>query len=90
MDDAILGVYGLKKVDEEKPKLTLRICPRCDLSNAYDAKFCSRCGLALDMRAATQLEAARQTTDSVMDVLMTDPEFREVLMKKLKEHGLTD
>ena len=89
VDDAILGVYGLKKLDEEKPKLTPRICPRCGLSNAYDGKFCSRCGLALDIKAATQIEEARKKTDNIMDTLMQDKEFREILMKKLKEHGLS-
>jgi len=54
VDDAILDVYGLKKIEEEKPKLTPRICPRCGMSNVYDAKFCSRCGLALDIKAAAK------------------------------------
>lgn len=89
VDEAILGVYGLKKIEEEKPKLTPRICPRCGYSNAYDAKFCSRCGLALDIKAAAQIEEARKKTDNVMDILIKDKEFRELLIKKLKEYGLT-
>jgi site-specific recombinase XerD/ribosomal protein S27AE len=88
LDDAILGVYGLKKVDEEKPKLVPRICPRCSMSNAYDAKFCSRCGLALDVKASAELEEARSKTDAIMDVLMKDKEFRELLMRKMGEHGI--
>jgi len=90
VDDAILGVYGLKKTEEEKPKLTPRICPRCNRSNTYDGKFCSRCGLALDINAAAQIEDARRRTDGIMDVLMEDREFREMLMKKLKEHGISE
>lgn len=90
VDDAILGVYGLKRVEKEKPKLTPRICPRCGVSNAYDAKFCSKCGLALDIKAATQIEEARKETDNVMDILMKDKEFKKILIKKLKEHGLTE
>jgi site-specific recombinase XerD len=88
VDDAILGVYGLRNVEEEKPKLTPRICPRCNITNAYNAKFCARCGLALDIQAAAQIEAARKTTDNVMDVLMQDSEFKELLMRKLKEYDL--
>jgi len=87
VDDAILGVYGFKKTEDEKPKLTPRICPRCDATNAYDARFCSKCGLALDVKAAFEMEEARGKADSVMDVLMKDREFREVLSKKLKEYG---
>ena len=85
MDDAILGVYGLKKSEEEKPKLTPKICPRCQQSNVYDGKFCSKCGLALDINAAVQIESARIKTDDIMDVLMKDGEFRDFLEKKLKE-----
>jgi len=85
VDDAILGVYGLKKSEEEMPKLTPKICPRCQQSNAYDGKFCSKCGLALGINAAAQIEAARMKTDDIMNVLMEDEEFRDLFKKKLKE-----
>jgi ribosomal protein L40E len=88
MDDAILGVYGLKKEEQEKPKLTPKICPRCQMNNPVDAKFCSRCGLALDVKAAEELEEARSKTDAIMDLLMKDKEFRELLMRKMGEHGI--
>jgi len=89
VDDAILGVYGLKKPSEEKPKLTPKICPRCNISNAYDAKFCTRCGIALDITVANQIDEARHTTDTIMDTLMKDQEFRELLLEKIKEYNLT-
>jgi ribosomal protein L40E len=83
-----LGVYGLKKITIEKPKLTPKICPRCDISNAYDAKFCTRCGIALDITIANQIDEARRTTDTIMDTLMQDQEFRELLLKKIREYNL--
>ena len=85
LDDAILGVYGLKKVEEKEPKLKPKICPRCNASNAFDARFCMRCGLALDIKAAQELEEARSKTDKVMDILMRDSEFRKLLVRKLRE-----
>ena len=45
---------------------------------------------SLDIKAAAQIEEARKKTDSVMDILMKDDEFKELLLKKLKEYGLTD
>ncbi|MEM2883692.1 MAG: site-specific integrase [Nitrososphaerales archaeon] len=87
LDDAILGVYGLKSIKDDKPKITPRICPRCGASNQYDAKFCLRCGLALDVKAAQELDEARAITDGLMDLLIKDQEFKELLMKKLKELG---
>jgi len=85
VDDAILGIYGLKASEEEKPKLTPKICPRCQQSNVHDGKFCSKCGLVLDIKAAAQMESARMKTDDIMNVLMEDNEFREILKKKLEE-----
>ena len=87
VDDAILGVYGLSNKKEEKPTLTPRICPRGNQSNIYYGKFCSKCGLALDINAAVQLEKARLKTDTIMNMLMDDPEFKELLKKKLLTLG---
>jgi len=44
------------------------------------------CARALDINAATQIEEARKKTDDIMDILMEDREFREMLMKKPREH----
>jgi site-specific recombinase XerD/ribosomal protein L40E len=85
LDDAILGVYGLKKVEEKEPKLKPKICPRCNTSNAIEARFCMKCGLALDVKAAQEIEEARSKTDKIMNLLMKDSEFRELLLRKLRE-----
>jgi ribosomal protein L40E len=85
LDDAILGVYGLRKVDEKEPKLKPKICPRCNTSNAIEARFCMKCGLALDVKAAQEIEEARSKTDKIMNLLMKDSEFRELLLRKLRE-----
>jgi integrase/recombinase XerD len=87
LDDAILGVYGLRKVEEKEPKLKPKICPRCGTSNAIEARFCMKCGLALDVKAAQEIEEARLKTDAIMNVLMKDADFRDLLLKKLKELG---
>ena len=85
LDDAILGVYGLKRREEGEPRLKPKVCPRCEAPNAYDARFCMRCGLALDVKAAQQIEEARAKADNLMNRLMEDPEFREFLRRKLGE-----
>lgn len=88
-DDALLGVYGLKKREEQKkPALTPKVCPRCEESNAIDAKFCAKCGLALDLKAAQQMEDAKANVGDVMRVLMKDKQFKEMLSKKIDEYGL--
>ena len=90
IDDALLGVYGLKEnAEAQKPYLTPRICPRCGTSNIVDAKFCSKCGLALDVKAAAQLEEARAKMDNMMDALMNDKEFSARLHAGNEQNGKT-
>jgi len=39
------------------------------------------------VKAAQEIEEARSKTDKIMDLLMKDGEFRELLMRKLRELG---
>jgi len=48
-----------------------------------------KCGLALDVKAAFEMEEARTTADNIMNILMKDAEFRKMLAKKLKEYNIS-
>jgi len=86
VDNAILGLYGLRKPEEvEQPKLAPRVCPRCQTSNPFDAKFCSRCGAVVNLRTAVQLEESRQQIDQLYAKLLEDPEVRAFLSRKIAE-----
>jgi len=85
LDEAILGLYGLKKPEVEQPKLVPRVCPRCQTSNPVSAEFCSRCGLALDVKAAMRLEEETRKWDEKLAKLLEDPEVRAFLLRKLTE-----
>jgi hypothetical protein len=39
----------------------------------------------IDVKAAQEIEEVRLKTDKIMDLLLRDVEFRELLKKKLKE-----
>lgn len=52
IEEAALRFAGLRKAEEENIKPTVTRCPRCELLNEAEAKFCSRCGAALDLRTA--------------------------------------
>lgn len=52
IEEAALKLAGLKKEAEVEVKPTVRSCPRCELLNEATAKFCSRCGAALDLKTA--------------------------------------
>lgn len=57
LEDAILELNGLKKPEEEGPKLELRICPRCSYENSPEVKRCAKCGLILDPVLAAKIAA---------------------------------
>ena len=88
VDDALLGIYGLRRPKDGEPKLKPKVCPRCGALNQIDAMFCSKCGLALDIKAAMQMEKAKRRIDAIMNKLMEDEEFRTFMMKKIQELGL--
>ncbi len=59
IDAAYARIHGIK--DEkipDKSKLTPIDCPRCSEKNAPDARFCHRCGQALTLEAAMEVEEA--------------------------------
>ncbi len=91
LDDAIMGVYGLKKVEEKKSKLTPKTCPRCQESNEVDAKFCNRCGLALGYEAAQELERKREVLEALALKLKKSPRYRKLqdLLDVLVEEAMT-
>jgi site-specific recombinase XerD len=87
VDDAILGIYGLRKREEPEKlgRLSPRECPRCHQKNPATNKFCSQCGMALDMEAVMELEEKRREADELMSILLSDPKVRRVIRSKLKK-----
>lgn len=84
VDDALLRAHGLAaKAEEEAPKLTVVKCARCGLQNSTIHKFCDRCGMPLDLKAALELEGARKKADDLMSELLEDSEVQNFLRRKL-------
>lgn len=52
VDDAILGMYGIKKDKEPEQDLIPWKCFTCEIMNPPTSKFCSRCGAAKDTKTA--------------------------------------
>lgn len=52
VDDAILGMYGIKKDKEPEQDLIPWKCFTCEILNPITSKFCSRCGAAKDTKTA--------------------------------------
>ncbi len=69
-DDAILKLHGLKKSKEvEESKLKPIKCPRCKFVNSPTSDFCSRCAMALNLKAVMKLENKRVKYDDELNLL---------------------
>jgi integrase/recombinase XerD len=57
VDNALLRAHGLQaKREEEKPKLNVAKCARCDFNNSTVNSFCSKCGMTLTAQAGFESE----------------------------------
>ncbi|MFH1260507.1 MAG: site-specific integrase [Candidatus Micrarchaeota archaeon] len=90
VDDALLKMHGLSKPEEaQEEKMKVRICQRCKEQNSPISKFCIKCGLPIDLEFISKVEHERQKGDNVMNKLMEDTEFREIVLRKISEMGIT-
>lgn len=62
IDDAYNELHGLKSEEEKEAEKTIQECPRCRELNEQRDRFCSRCGQALDIDAAEEVETAEEET----------------------------
>jgi hypothetical protein len=53
-------MHDLVDEEEEEDDEAVVECPRCDELNEPDAAFCYRCGFALDMDAAEEVEQVEE------------------------------
>ena len=92
VDDALLAVYGKKKIDDknQESELSPLDCPRCKETNEYSNIFCKKCGWVLDKDAAVKLEGKRKEADKIINSLTKDPESLKLIAKALAKLGLVD
>jgi integrase len=61
VDTALLRVHGLLNgVEEEKSKLSVVKCVRCEQQNSTIQRLCTRCGMPLDLKAALESEDMKE------------------------------
>lgn len=88
IDDKILEMKGLKKPDKKIEEKAVKECGRCGHVNPPAGKFCMKCALPLDLKAALEVEEKRKRKDTLMSRLMEDAEMQDVMVRKIKELGL--
>lgn len=62
VDDAILKIHGLKVEKNNNTELSLIECSRCHQMVSNANKFCSKCGLYLDVKESMQLHTVNGET----------------------------
>ena len=83
IDQRLLEIKGIKKPEKPERTQTVKACARCGHINPPTGRYCMKCALPLDFRAALELEGARRKADDLMSKLLEDPEVRHVLKRKL-------
>jgi len=80
VDHAILELYGIKPPENaNRTKELIKTCPRCNERNTWDAKFCKRCALVLDIEEARKIERA----EDILTKLLDDSNTRKLLIQRL-------
>lgn len=89
-DDAILGLYGKKKIEQNQEKSILipLACPRCKSTNEPTALFCSKCGSPLTLSTAIELEERRKEGDAIMDFLLKDEDIKKLIAQKINKQKM--
>jgi hypothetical protein len=94
VDNALLKVYGIKNAEEkEESQLNPKKCPRCQEINPFSNKFCTKCGQILDeylINEKIKRDLERKNADQIIDIMLGDEDFKQVLSKKLKSIDIRD
>lgn len=78
IDDALLKIYGVKKAESMVPELTSKECSRCEKINGPTSKFCSRCGMALSLEAAKEIQEYEQKLPEILQLMLKNDQVREL------------
>ena len=86
IDKAILKANGIKLKEEDKPKSGFKNkeCPRCNENNLPTNTFCFRCAMPLDSKVLQERISNKNNLHSMMDKLLEDESFKEMLLEKLQ------
>ena len=83
MDNQILEKAGLldrEETREANEVLTPKDCPRCKETNPATARFCYKCGMALDLKTAQEIDEKKNAeTLELMDLIQREPRVFEIL-----------
>ena len=84
VDRALLELNGINvSKEKEAEKFKAIDCPRCKTKNSPISKFCNRCGLALDLKTAIELDETRNKADKLITELTKKPGVIDALLEAI-------
>jgi integrase len=84
VDRALLELNGINvSKEKEAEKFKAIDCPRCKTKNSPISKFCSSCGLALDLKTAIELDETKSKADKIITELVKEPGVVDVLLEAI-------
>jgi hypothetical protein len=85
VDQALLALNGINaNKEKEAEKFKAIDCPRCKNRNSPISKFCSSCGLALDVKTAIEADETRRRADKLITELIKEPRVIDVLVEAIE------
>ena len=91
-DDVFDKVAEIKGIEVDKGSkeiikiMSKKICPRCNTDNAFDAKYCSKCSMIIDQKAALELEIENKARNDEINKLKQAMESKyQDLESRLRE-----
>jgi site-specific recombinase XerD/ribosomal protein L40E len=85
VDKALLRLNGIPMDEEEgEEQFKVKICPRCQVKNSPTAKLCDACGLALEVKAAVEIDETRAKVDKLMNELIRNPKVLDALLESIE------
>ncbi|MDO8724893.1 MAG: site-specific integrase [Candidatus Methanoperedens sp.] len=74
------GLVDAEETRKEEDVLKARNCPRCKEVNPSTARFCPKCGMALDLETAMKIDTGESGMAlELMDIMQREPRLLEML-----------
>jgi len=91
-DDAVLLANGIEvKKEARVSRLIPTTCLRCGIKNEMTNRFCKSCGIPLSSEEAERIikeDGEKIKTDELMNKVVKNPEFLQMLVKKMAEMNM--
>ena len=91
LDAAIKKLHKIGDKVLQKPKVTVKICPRCKERNETTASFCKRCGTPLDEKVWAQIDKVEEALIEFLKVIgEMFPEAKQKFVEIIEKKGLEE